>query len=247
MNMTRSTFRSRRAVAVLVALPALLVLASPAGAVTGPGAFGERVNVTIDLPLLVPDVVVTSGPTPEVHAPAEGTATDSLASVLAPPILSTGVLNVQSSQAFSKASVDELAALGATLTATAVSAECTGPLGRTDLVNASLNGVAVTAQPAPNTVLVDLGGLKITLNRQFTTVGGDFVVRAVDIELTDFLFGGGLATGEIVVSEARCNTSTQVPAGAIGAVGVAGLVAVLFAGQQVVSRRRRSASVPATV
>lgn len=239
MNISTAATRPRRSLAALVGFTALALLAaSPAGATAGPGAYGERVTATVTTGLL-PPAPVNSGPLPEVHAPPAGTATASVLTAAAPPLLTTGLLVVSSNQGFSSASVDNANALNGVLTATAIRAECTGPLGKTELVGARINGGALLAvNPAPNTSLLNAGGISIVANRQFTA-GGDFVVRAIEITLTNAPIGTGTVNGQIVISEARCNTAAPIPAGAIGALGLAALVGVLFAGQQVVSRRRR--------
>jgi len=235
--------RPRNALAVGVGASALFLLAAaPAGAVTGPGAYGAGVNATVTTGLLPPVAVVLT-PTPEVHAPVSGTATASLLTAAAPPLLTTGVLQVQSNQGSSQAAVDNASALGGRLTATAIKAECTGPLGRTDLVGATLNGSPVLdVTPAPNTTLLNAGGITIIANRQFTNGSGDFVVRGIEITLSKAPVGTGVASGTIVISEARCNNAAPIPAGAIGGLGLAGIVGVAFVGQQVISRRRRAAT-----
>ena len=86
-----------RAVAVILAalLCVGIAMAAPAAAdvtdVSGSGAFGESVNVTV-----LNSGTVTSGPTPSVTLPSSGggPVTDSLASLNLPGVLTAGVLNV---------------------------------------------------------------------------------------------------------------------------------------------------------
>src|SRR6266536_4863209 len=90
--------KGRIAVVLIAILCAGIALAAPASAdvtdVSGSGAFGESVNVTV-----LGAGSVTSGPTPSVTLPSGGggPVTDSLANVNLPGVLTTGLLNVSTS------------------------------------------------------------------------------------------------------------------------------------------------------
>jgi hypothetical protein len=107
-----------------------------------------------------------------------------------------------------------------------------------------LNGVTINgslfANPAPNTVLLDIAGLKITLNEQ--TMLGDGITstgistNAIDVALNNFALGTNLANGNLIVghSEAWASLGSAVPEPASWAMMLLG-----FAGVGAAMRRRR--------
>lgn len=250
-----SVLRTRGArctLAVLAAGTALAVTAvtgasADSAAVDG-GAYGAEVNATA-LGLLK----VTVGPTPQVTLPSSGSATaitQSLASVSAGSLLSAGVLNVSTQgtpgtdvqSSANVASVSVPTVLGASAITAKCDAASDGTLsGATNLVDATVGGVAVAADPAPNTV-IQLGGLAtVTLNEQTETGVGtanpQISVNAVDITLLSGL--ATIGTGQIIIGHAECSQegdSVSTPVGAIGGVLLTGVVGGIFTVRQL--RRR---------
>ena len=248
---------ARRALVVLAAGTALAVTtvtgASAASATVDGNAYGAQVNVTT-LGLLS----VTVGPTPSVTLPSSGSAsaiTQSLASVTATGLLSTGVLNV-STQGTPGSNVQSSASVAnvnvpTVLSATAIGANCEaaadGTLsGSSTLTTATVGGVAVAADPAPNTVIQLAGLATVTLNEQTETGVGtadpQIVVNAIDIKLLPGL--ASLGTGSIVIGHAECSQeggSVSTPVGAIGGVLLTGVVGTVFTVRQL----RRRGGIPA--
>lgn len=253
-----SVLRSRGARRVLLVLAAGTAVAvtstagaSAAGSVDG-GAYGAEVSATA-LGLLK----TTIGPVPSVTLPSSGSTsaiTQTLASVSAAGLLSTGVLSVSTQGApggdvTSSAQVADVN-VPTILTATAITAECKaaadGTLsGSVNLADAKVGGVAVDADTSPNTV-IDLAGLaKVTLNEQIETGAGtadpQIVVNAVDIQLLSGL--SSIGTGQIIIGHAECSQEGEnvgTPVGAIGGVLLTGVVGVAFTTRQL---RRRGSSV----
>lgn len=179
--------------------------ASAAAGTTDRRAFGVSANGLVDI-----------APTP--NCPLETTAGDCDKSALAineAGVLTTGVLNAETHattnplQANSRASADDVNALGGTVTATLIESTCTadanGLTGNTNLVDASVLGtpVAVTP-PAPNTVLVDTPLLRITLNQQRVSPNGEqIIVTAVRIQTFDPITG--LLDQDIRIASSQCS------------------------------------------
>jgi hypothetical protein len=250
-----SVLRSHRARGALVVLAAGTALAlttvtgasADSAAVDG-GAFGAQVNVTT-LALLNVQV----GPTPSVTLPSTGSAnaiTQTLASVAAPGLLSTGVLNVSTqgtpgNDVTSSATVANVS-VPTVLSATAIGASCDaagdGTLsGSSTLTDVTVGGVAVAADPTPNTVIQLAGLATVTLNEQIETGAGgadpQITVNAIDIKLLPGL--ASLGTGQIIIGQAQCSQegeSVSTPVGAIGGVLLTGVVGGIFTVRQL--RRR---------
>jgi hypothetical protein len=78
-----------------------------------------------------------------------------------------------------------------------------------NLANAQLNLANIPSQPTPNTVLVNLAGLRVVLNEQILTVSGsstDLTVNAIHITLDVLPVQGlGLVSGEIIVAQSRAH------------------------------------------
>jgi hypothetical protein len=258
----RSRLRvSKLTLACLSAVACSGALASPALAevteVNG-GAFGESVNVT-------PPIVggaVTSGPLPSVTLPTTGAQppiTQSVASVNVPNLLSTGILNVSTTggnlgthQGFatSTASVANVNALTGRVTAAAVASTCTangdGASGSSTLTTASVLGLPVAVNPAPNTVIALPTIGSVTLNEQVRPTNGagdtSIIVRAIHIRLN-----GTLGNGDIIIAESRCGARGPdvVPVAPIGLLGVTAMLGLGFAGMQW-KKRRHNTSVAAS-
>jgi hypothetical protein len=218
--------------AVAVALTAMLcvgiAMAAPASAdvtdVSGSGAFGESVNVTV-----LGTGSVSSGPAPTVNLPAGGGGpiTDSLANVNLPGVLTTGLLNVSTQgqnlgshngTSTSSAQVNGttlLAALAPSigaplLTADVISSQCTsngdGSSGSSNLVGLEVAGNPITVSPPPNTTIDVLGAITVTLNEQIVNDSGgeaSITVNAVHVRLNL----DGLATGDVILSQSRCRAA----------------------------------------
>lgn len=230
---------------VFVAVAFGAALASPAQAVVISGAssaYGEFVSLTTT-PVIGVSATLTSGPLPQVSgtAPAPYNLSSSLLSVTVGQLLSAGLLDVAASSnvngglgsrfASGSASVasvtlDLLSAFGG-ISAQAIQSGATvngdfGALsssGTTTLVGLSVQGVAaVNLSPAPNTVLLDALGLKVTLNEQIVTGDGTstagLTVNAIHVEFTDFAtlgLGGDLSivNGDIILSHSMASLTAQ--------------------------------------
>lgn len=219
--------------AVAVVLTAMLcvglAMAAPASAdvtdVSGSGAFGESVNVTV-----LGTGSVSSGPTPAVTLPSGGggPVTDSLANVNLAGVLTTGVLNVStqgsnlgSHQGTSTSSAQVngttlLAALAPALggdpllTADVISSTCTsngdGSSGSSNLVGLEIAGNGGAVTPPPNTTIDVLGAISITLNEQIVNNSPgetSITVNAVHVRLNL----DGLASGDVILSQSRCRAA----------------------------------------
>ena len=233
--------------AVAVVLTAMLcvgvAMAAPASAdvtdVSGSGAFGESVNVTV-----LGTGSVTSGPLPSVNLPSGGGGpiTDSVANVNLPGVLTTGLLNVStqgsdlgSHQGTSTSSAQVngttlLAALAPALggdpllTADVISSECTsngdGSSGSSNLVGLEVAGNPIAVSPPPNTTIDVLGAITVTLNEQIVNDSGgeaSITVNAVHVRLNL----DGLASGDVILSQSRCRAAGPDVLGGPGAAGTA--------------------------
>ena len=229
-----------RAVAVVLAaaLCAGIAVAAPASAdvtdVSGSGAFGESVNVSV-----LGSGSVTSGPTPSVELPSGGGGpfTDSLAKVDLPGVLTTELLKVSTEgtkvgshdgTATSSAEVNDttlLAALASSLEgkpllkADVISSECTsktdGSSGTSKLVGLEIAGNPVDVSPPPNTTIDVLPGLTVILNEQI--VNGSpgetgITVNAVHVKLDV----PDIATGDVILSQSRCRAAGPDVSGSEG-------------------------------
>jgi hypothetical protein len=252
------TFRlhTRLGMTLVGVLAMATAAASPAFAantVSG-SAFGESVNVT------VAGINVSSGPLPTVALPATGgSQTNSLASICVTgvtpcDVLSAGILNVSTSgntagpSSTSSASVATVNAFNSLVTADAISSTCTananGVSGSSSLVNAKVGGISVSANPAPNTTLLNVNGIaKVVLNEQTSSTGSganSITVNAVHI----YLNAGPVASGDIIISQSHCDVAggNVVPVGTIGVLGLTGLAGIGFALVQHRSWQRRMAA-----
>ena len=132
-----------------------------------------------------------------------------------PTVLTADVLTARTRgtadplRARSRASAAEVNAVDGTLTADLIVSRCTadadGVRGSTTLIEATLLGVGVLdEQPAPNTVILDNELLRVVLNEQIVTDGGNqIVVNAVHITVKDPL---GLGIGQdIIIASSQCS------------------------------------------
>jgi uncharacterized repeat protein (TIGR01451 family) len=221
---------------MLVVPVVLLAISSCAFAATSgsSSAFGESVVLKI-LPILGSPVQITSGPLASVsgEAPPSYSSTNQVASVnvllglLLSGGLRTGLLKVDASSnlpnsnsASADATVNNTqATLGALVGLTAdviqSSASASGncgtltSTGSTVLANAKLNGVTVSASAAPNTVLLNAGGIRIVLNEQIAAGNGttdtSLTVNAIHISLTNAPIGLGLLGGDIIIAQSKAS------------------------------------------
>src|SRR5689334_15444162 len=203
-------------------------------------AFGESVSLTLT-PLLGPPVVVTSGPLPTVSgiAPPPYNNANSVLSASVANVLTTGVLSVHASSdvdglpgtrfAAADATVDDLSmsllgVLGVNVTTIQSTANISGDYGAlvrtgtTTLEGISVNGSPVIdLTPAPNTVLLNLFGVKIVLNEQTPSGNGiddaDLEVNALHISFANVpaVFGAtvGLLNGDIIISHSQAALTAE--------------------------------------
>lgn len=220
-----------RAVAVVVTamLCVGIAMAAPAAAdvtdVSGSGAYGESVNVSV-----LGAGTVTSGPTPTVTLPSGGggPVTDSLANVNLPGVLTTGLLNVSTQgsnlgshngTSTSSAQVNGTTLLSALapslggdplLTADVISSQCTsngdGSSGSSNLVGLEIAGNGGAVSPPPNTTIDVLGAISVTLNEQIVNNSPgetSITVNAVHVRLNL----DGVASGDVILSQSRCRAA----------------------------------------
>jgi hypothetical protein len=228
-------FKSRFLSSSLAIAAICLSLSSNVGATVSSAtssAYGEYVDLTIT-PLLSAEIKTTSGPLPSVSgsAPAPYNLSTSFLSASASPFLSTGLLTVNASSnvdllpgvrnADANATVNDLSILlssfGIDLTANTIqsTASVTGDFGNFNAIGTTtfeglmLNGVAsLFIAPAPNTVLLSLPGLTITLNEQFTSTDGlgssGMEVNAIHVDFDNYLsLGHGVVNGDIIVAHSE--------------------------------------------
>jgi hypothetical protein len=222
---------------------------------TSGGAFGESISVRTLL-----GSTVSSGPMPAVVLPASGGGPfqDRLASANVAGLVSAGVLNVSTeatsgpnAAVTSSAAVANLSLIAGAVSTDLVTSMCsataTGVTASSTLGHVSAAGLAIPVDPAPNTTIdLPLVG-SLILNEQVasTTAGGfGITVNAIHLKLNSAVVG----TGDVVVAQARCQQSAPtvtVPVGAVGGIGLAGLLGLIFFWR--VLRRRpdaRASSIP---
>jgi hypothetical protein len=227
-----------------------LAAASPAwadGTVSG-SAFAVSVNAN------VAGINVTAGPTPTVTLPATGgNLSQSVVSICAGTacsVLSAGILNAATQgsttgapTSASSASAATVNVLAGVLTADAISSKCTadssGTTGSASLANARLSGLAIAANPGPNTTLTVAGLATVVLNEQTTSSSGG--TNAITVNAVHVKLNLGLATGDIIIGQSHCDATpgAVVPVGTIGILGLTGLAGIGFAFMQYRGYRRR--------
>ncbi|MFD9698524.1 choice-of-anchor P family protein [Lentzea sp. NPDC059081] len=239
----------------VIAVAALLAVASPASAAPGDAsAYGAKVDVT-----LLGRPAVNVGPF--AAADANGPTQNTFAGVDLTGILKTGVINtsatrdessgaVSSRASTADATADLLAAATGRISAGLVEAECTatqqGVVGKSTLADVSLGSIGqVGATPAPNTKLdARLVGIKIaevTFNEQIQNGDGSLTVNAIHIRLLPGVLGS-VGSGDVIISSATCGPAALPIPMASGAglwIGL-GLLGVVAAPVAFVAVRRRS-------
>lgn len=245
--------------ALTAAAVLVLVLAVPARAdvnFTRGGAFGESVDVTLA------GIDINSGPSPVVTLPPTGGGpfTDNLAEVNLPDALLAQVLQVSTEGALGPAGFVESSADVANvrvgpsdspiLGATAVHSECRadslGSTGTASLASLSIGGEPVAnLEPPANTVIPVPGVGEIRLNEQISssTRGEEEGITNITVNAIHVVFDGALGTGDIIISQSRCEV--QGPNVVIPEVALAVLLPLsalmLFGGYYYFIVRRRAA------
>jgi hypothetical protein len=209
----------------LAAFPGLLLAQAQSGS-----AFAEQLSLKV-APFLGSPITVQSGPLPM----ASGTSyhpfsqNQQAGSVLASTgltgkLLETGLLLVSTQggggEIRSASSVEQtqlqlvslLTLQADAIESTAHVAGCGSALdGSTHLVNVRLRGplglsINVPANPAPNTVILDVAGVRVVLNEQIaeSSSGGlhSLTVNAVHVSV-NALLGIGLLSGDVVLSQSQ--------------------------------------------
>lgn len=190
--------------------------------------------------------LVTCGPFAQSAYPA-GPASNTLASVNVAGLITTGLINTaatSSGASSSVATVNAPLATGSTLTADAVSSQCSvnpttgGVSGSSSITNGSISvlgsqPITLATSPAPNTTVAGLTGIAtVILNRQTTAQDGTLTVDAIYIQL--------LNGQEITIASSSCTpgqgNTVPMASGAGLALG-GGLLGMLVLGY---AFRRRS-------
>ncbi len=204
-------------------------------------AFGESVSLTVDPVIGGEIIIgsgpfpVAGGSAPPAYNHSDSAASASAGGDFTGDILDTGILDVEASGGGSSASatasvnnvaldivgdllVKVLSLDASEVTATASVGGACGALtasGSTSIVGGTFGGLvgsgAIGAAPGPNTVLLDLLGVRIVLNEQF--VGGNgstsrsIEVNAIHISISDTLLSliplAANLSGDIVISHAE--------------------------------------------
>jgi hypothetical protein len=235
-------FRLRRlrlaAAAVLGSLLIVPALLSAQPQMQG-SASAEQLSLRV-APLLGSLLVVQSGPLPFASGVSDGSFADSRQAasiVVSTPVtgklLETGLLLASTSgadsQVLSESSITQarlslMTLLSLQADAIQSTSHLTGcgstPDAFSRLVNARLRGPLglwqnLPTDPAPNTVLLDLAGVRVVLNEQVSLQEGEVqsvTVNAVHISV-DAVPGLGLLTGDVVLgqSHAQLGCSEQGP------------------------------------
>ncbi len=139
-----------------------------------------------------------------------------------------------------------------------------GAGGLTGTGSARIEGLSVTGgvfgalgidgtlfvNPNPNTVLLNLAGLSVTLNEQKQTLTGLTDIfretNAIHIALTNYALAGSLVTGDIVIGHSQAQITGYAPSvGAVPEPATWGLMIVGFGLVGAAMRRRRQVAVAA--
>jgi hypothetical protein len=234
----------RRGGAIGAVVAAALVLgAMPASAAPGDGsAYAAKVAVTL---LGAPAVNVgplapsnTSGPTSASLA-----SIDAAGIVTAGLVTSSATLNEDTGIVHAQADIANvgigLAALKGKIGAVNATCDATqaGVTGASTLADVKIPGVAVGANPGPNTT-ISLPLVKIVFNEQITGGDGSLTVNAVHIYLNALV-----GTGDIILAQAKCGPAAPPVPLASGAglwLGLGLLAMVAIPAGAVVIRKRRT-------
>lgn len=230
-------------------------------------AFGESLTIVTTVPLVAP-VTLVGPPTPNAAGTAPGpyNVTQTSIPVAVGTVLSTGTMSstaasnvdglpgartVNASSTVQNLAISILSVLGLSADSVFSSADISGspgaltPLATTTIANLRLAGSVVpTGAIAPNTVILNAAGVKVTLNEQTLTGAGtndeSLLVNAIDVSLADVgqpipgsLTGGTqLLNGSILIGQSRAsltavadNTPVSEPASMLLlATGLCGIV-----------------------
>ncbi len=238
--MLRVSFEGRTALLLYIAALTLTSIHAQAQTTANSSAFGESVQLNL-VPMLGGGLHVVSGPLPQVsgtapavYAKSANASSSQLSALLLGQILQTRVLEVNASanlasgnQSRASVLVNDLGLrlsqlnLNAAVvrTSAAISGTCGSfaASGSMDIANASSSiGPPISVHPAPNTVLLNLAGIRVVLNEQI--LGGDgttsrsLTVNAVHIQLQNSLLSGlGLLSGDIVIAQSQAAAQCAGP------------------------------------
>ena len=238
--MLRISFEGRIALLLFIAALTLTSINAQAQTTANSSAFGESVQLNL-VPMLGGGLHVVSGPLPQVsgtapavYAKTANASSSQLAALLLGQILQTRVLEVNASanltrgnQSRASAMVNDLGLRLSSLTLNAavlrtnaaISGTCGSfaASGSMDIANASSSaGPPISVHPAPNTVLLNLAGIRVILNEQL--LGGDgaasrsLTVNAVHVQLRNALLSGlGLLSGDIVIAQSQAAAQCAGP------------------------------------
>ncbi|MGI4943169.1 MAG: choice-of-anchor P family protein [Janthinobacterium lividum] len=256
---------------------AIAAHAAPASAAVINGtsaAFGESVSVTTAPPVGL-SITAISGPLPSVSgtAPVAYNNIQSAVSAVVTGVLSTGLLTVNAfsnvdgllgsrltsaTATVNSLAVSILSVLGLTADTVQSFAQIVGgpgslvSTGTTNISNLRLNGIAIaTAAVAPNTVLLNVGGVTVTLNEQVMTGSGtnneSLLVNAIDVQLSnvaqpivgDIFNRSNLLNGSILIGQSSVSTNAVAnPAVSVSEPASLALVTGAMLGLGVFRKRR---------
>ena len=236
---SRTFFRLMLSFAILVST-AHIAPASATVINASSTAFGESATVVTASPLL-PTATASSGPLPTATgtAPAPYNVTQTAVSASLTGVLNTGTLTstatsnvnglsgartANASSTVNSLAITILGVLGLAADTVFSSADVSGspgaltPLAATTITNLRLGGTLVpTVSVAPNTVLLDAAGVKVTLNEQVLTNADTnnvtLLVNAIDVVLSnaaqpivgDVLNRANLLNGNIVIGQSKAS------------------------------------------
>lgn len=145
--------------------------------------------------------------TPQVSS-LSGPGTKSLVELPPNPLVSLKVLHTSAEAAHSRASVVDLKVVQAALSAHLVTATCSGGVGSSHLVKASLAGRKLAVDATPNSAITvpvaGVGTASVVLNKQVRNADGSLTVTAIEVKLA--LAAGGSQT--VDVSSATCSAAS---------------------------------------
>jgi uncharacterized repeat protein (TIGR01451 family) len=196
-----------RLVPLLGNLPAVTSGPQPTIAGNGPAAYDrytEIANLNVTTPLTgnlltaaIVGVHAAGGAGPSDSVTADATITNpSLRLVGALPLLT-----LTSNEIGSTATVGDLCS------------NAQNASGASDLVNARLGGILgnipIPLSPAPNTVLLNQLGIKVTLNEQILVVSGPtttLTVNAIHIQFAGAVTALGLLSGDVILAQSKAQS-----------------------------------------
>lgn len=200
-----------RLVPLLGNLPAVTSGPQPSISGRGPAAYdryAEIANLNVTTPLTgsiltaaIVGVRAAGGAGPNDSVSAEATITNPGLRVLG----ALPLLTLTSNEIGSTATVGDLCS----------SAE--NAAGTADLANARLGGVLgnipIPLSPAPNTVLLNQLGIKITLNEQILAITGrvtSLTVNAVHVQFSGAVTALGLLSGDVILAQSKAQSECGI-------------------------------------